>query len=265
MLVSQYMTEDFVRTKPDASFDDAAQTMDEEDVRHLPVVDGEMLVGVLSDRDLLDATGWLPRPVRDVLEAPAGTVKDIMHAPVACVSPADSLHAASTRLLEWGIGCLPVLRDTHLVGILTELDVLDAYVTECEGGRVENDPTVADLMSREVVTTTADTPADEALELLRERKIRHLPVLDGEQLLGIVSDRDLRLMKGRGQLEGTPMRELCPAKTHCIAPKDRLSRAAQLLASHRIGALPVVEGGALIGILSSTDVMTHCAEAFARV
>lgn len=258
------MTRDFVRIESGATFDEAIEAMDVAGIRHLPVFDGGRLVGVLSERDLLETTGWLPRSVREVLEAPEGAVRDIMHAPVEFTSPADTLVSAALRLLDWGIGCLPVLDEQEVVGILTEADVLDAYVAQCEESGSPNDPLVETLMSTDVVAVEADAPAEEALERMRAEDVRHLPVLEGGKLRSIVSDRDFRLFAGRGQLEGTPVGELAPDLLFTTEVDAPLSRAAWQLSSYRVSALPVLDRGELAGILTTADVLAHCVEAFGR-
>jgi len=267
MRVSEIMTEEVVTLSSNSSLDEAMERLDLEDVRHLPVLADGRVVGIVSDRDVLEASGWLPKALREALEAPATFVVDFMRAPVVTIAVSDSVAAACRKMSDWGIGCLPVLDDSGLVGIVSETDVLNAFATACRTSTitVNSDPLVASLMSTEVVSTGPETPAEEAFEFCRSRGIRHLPLLEAGRLVGIVSDRDLRLMVGRGQLEGTPLRELAPRETRTIGSEARASRAAQTMVTHRIGALPVVDGDLLLGILTSADLITHCAAAFAKV
>lgn len=263
--VSELMTTDVVRIAPSASLDEAMTLMDDGDFRHLPVVDGDRLVGVLSERDLLEATGWLPARVREVLEAPGGTVEDFMQSPVVTVSPDDSIVTACIRLLEWGIGCLPVLDDRELVGMLADVDVLDAYARACAGSvlDVESDPDVTEIMSKDLFVAEYDTPAEETLAFFHEKHIRHVPVQADGELVGLVSDRDLRLCIGRGQLEGTPIGELVAPRVVTVGAGTKVSSAARSMVRHRIGAIPVVEGPMTVGMVSVVDILEHCTQAFA--
>ena len=266
MRIQDIMTPDVVRIDADASLDQAMELMTNEDVRHLPVIGQGRLVGVLSEREVLEATGWLPPSVREVLEAPTGAVREFMHTPAVTASPQDSVVTALLRLLDWRIGCLPVLDEIELVGMLTEVDLLDAYARAC-GERVlfvESDPGVSSLMTEDVCCAEPNTPAEEALELCRTSHIRHLPIQHGGRLLGIVSDRDLRLSIGRGELEGTPVSELVGDELYTVDAEDKVSVAARAMVQHRIGALPVVDRGALLGLLSTRDVLEHCLKAFSE-
>ena len=265
MKVSELMTCDVLSVAGDASLDEAMEMMDAEGVRHLPVVEEERVVGVLSERDLLEVTGWLPKRAREVLEAPTGQVRDFMHSPVVSVSPQTSIVTAALRLIEWNIGCLPVLEDGVLIGMMTEIDVLGAYAKACMVGApsVESDPTVDEVMTIEVVSADHRMAAEEALEFCRRKNVRHLPVLKGDTLVGIVSDRDLRRCIGRGQLEGTPIGEIAPDELVTIDPDSKLSGATEMLVRHHIGAIPVIESERLIGLITTADVLNHCTQVFA--
>ncbi len=122
---------------------------------------------------------------------------------------------------------------------------------------------VGDHMTREVVTTAPDATAADVLALCRERRIRHVPVVnEGGRLVGIVSDRDLRSATPalgdparaealeRITVEGAMNREVFTA-----SPDDPIEVAANEMRERAIGCLPVTEGGKLAGILTTSDVM----------
>jgi acetoin utilization protein AcuB len=121
---------------------------------------------------------------------------------------------------------------------------------------------VKDSMSRQVVVLPPQATAGEALALCRERRIRHLPVLEDGMLVGIVSDRDLR---SATPALGDPARaealgrilisEVMAGELTTARPDDPIEEAANAMREKKIGCLPVVEGNALVGIISSSDVM----------
>lgn len=111
--------------------------------------------------------------------------------------------------------------------------------------------TVAEIMVRPVLTAAPDTPVEVARRLLQEARARHLPVLDGELLVGIVSDRDLRAVPN-----GTvPLREVMTSPVFVLSPDTSVRRAARLFRERRFGAMPVLEGRELVGIVSVVDVL----------
>lgn len=128
--------------------------------------------------------------------------------------------------------------------------------------------TVGDLMTLEPRTIEPEAPALAALELMIEEGIRHLPVVDHARLVGILSLDDLRaalpfpvsLRRPPGLEERESALELSVGETMTHAPltttaKASVADAAGLLARLRVGCLPVVEAGRLVGILSETDVL----------
>jgi acetoin utilization protein AcuB len=121
---------------------------------------------------------------------------------------------------------------------------------------------VKDSMTREVVALSPGTTADEALALCREKRIRHLPVLEEGRLAGIVSDRDLRsaapALGDPGRVEALQNLQISDVMTREVVithPDDPIEEAANRMREKRIGCLPVVEDGDLVGILTSSDVM----------
>jgi acetoin utilization protein AcuB len=121
---------------------------------------------------------------------------------------------------------------------------------------------VRDSMTREVVVLSPQTTAAEALGLCRERRIRHLPVLEGGRLVGIVSDRDLRSAapalgdpERASALEKIRLSDVMSPEVITAHPGDPIEEAANRMRERRIGCLPVVEGGELVGIITSSDMM----------
>ena len=122
---------------------------------------------------------------------------------------------------------------------------------------------VRDSMVRGVITVSPETTAAEALKLCRERGIRHLPVLDGGRIVGLISDRDLRLAtpalgdpNRAAALEKIRVGDEMSREITTADPEDPIEQAAMAMHERKIGCLPVVEGDELVGILTASDVMT---------
>jgi len=111
--------------------------------------------------------------------------------------------------------------------------------------------TVAEIMVKPVVTAAPTTPVGVARRLLRQARIRHLPVLDGGLLSGIVSDRDLRDVAS----ETVPLGEIMTRTVFVLSPDTSVRRAVRLFRERRFGAMPVLEGRELVGIVSVVDVL----------
>jgi CBS domain-containing protein len=103
-------------------------------IRHLPVVDNTRLVGIVSERDLFrsslaQALGYGTQHTRDLMKTVR--LKDIMVTGVITIPPDTEVCEATKIMIEEKIGCLPVVEDNRLVGLITETDILAQYVKEC--------------------------------------------------------------------------------------------------------------------------------------
>ena len=117
-------------------------------------------------------------------------VADVMSLRVVKVSPDDPVRLAIARMLEENVGSVAVSVGERLVGIFTERDVLRLAGEGPEFAEVK----VGDVMTRRLVTISPDDDVLAAARLMSERRIRHLPVVQGENLLGILGIREVMRM-----------------------------------------------------------------------
>ncbi|HEY2288350.1 MAG TPA: CBS domain-containing protein [Streptosporangiaceae bacterium] len=114
-------------------------------------------------------------------------VQDVMTPATVTESRGDSLRAAAARMWRQQTGSLLVTEDGRLAGIITERDVLRAVAL----GADPDKSSVDDVMTAEVFTVPPDLNLQDAARLMASRWIRHLPVVDGEEIVGVVSMRDM--------------------------------------------------------------------------
>ena len=114
-------------------------------------------------------------------------IGDVMRTRVVTVEPGDSARLAVLRMLEEGVGSVAVCDGGRLVGIFTERDVLAL----AGDGTDLNAVNIGDVMTRNPVTVDADVQILDAARLMGERRIRHVPVVEGGHLLGMVGIRDV--------------------------------------------------------------------------
>ncbi len=126
---------------------------------------------------------------------------------------------------------------------------------------------VQDAMSRGVATIHADALARGAIDMIRRRRIRHLPVVDrGGRLVGIVTARDLRqvifdpsiqqrVSSLAEALASVTVADVMTRGVVTVRPGTPIRDAARLMLERKIGALPVVDGDRVVGILTETDVL----------
>ncbi len=108
--------------------------------------------------------------------------------PVVAAAPGDNVGAVVALLAERRIGCVPVIDDGKVVGIFSERDVVGALAS---AGAALLDRPVAEVMTTTAVTIPPDMPILHALSLMTRRRVRHLPIVDGDRMVGFVSIGDL--------------------------------------------------------------------------
>ena len=117
---------------------------------------------------------------------------------------------------------------------------------------------VSDWMTHAPITVAEDCPVRVALGQMQRDGVRHLLVLDGDRLSGILSNRDVRRLAldnpGPSLLAG-PVRAIMTEDPVTVAPETTVTMAARLLLEHRIGALPVRDGDRIIGIFTTADAL----------
>lgn len=125
---------------------------------------------------------------------------------------------------------------------------------------------VKEWMSSSPTTAAATTSVSEAREVMRRKVIRHLLVTEKERLVGIITDRDIRLnlpspatslsvWEINYLLSKLTVGDAMTKAVITVEPERAIEEAAGLMLDHRIGALPVVDDGRVVGILTETDVL----------
>ncbi|SRR5712692_9350059 len=125
---------------------------------------------------------------------------------------------------------------------------------------------VEDVMSRSLVTVTPEQTLRDAIDLLQSHRIRHLPVIYSSKLVGIVTDRDVKraapsVLSGveRDEYERvlatTKVSQFMTREPLTVTPKTSLKAAVKVFVDRKVGALPVVDDGQLVGILTEIDIL----------
>jgi acetoin utilization protein AcuB len=254
-------TRNLVSVRPDDDLAVAAQIMRWAGVRHLPVLEGTEVVGVLTERDLLRHRAEAGS--RDDAEL---LVRTFMTRPPETIGPDEDVAAACAMMVARRIGCLPVVDGGKLVGIVTTTDLLGSQLAARLAPSPATITRVEVAMKREPPTVAAYAPLLEAVGIMVDRDVRHVVVIDEHQrVVGIVTDRDVRTAIGDPlealRQELTELEELKVAgvmTTDVLTVRDdaRLSDVARQFVDERVGALPVVDArGRLVGIVSYVDVI----------
>jgi acetoin utilization protein AcuB len=115
---------------------------------------------------------------------------------------------------------------------------------------------VSQYMTRPVVAIGPETEFHRAFDLMRSRRIHHLPVVEGDRVVGMIAERDVLLAAANYGSAAVPVDEIMRGGPPvCVQADAQLKEAARLLVTHHIGSLPVLDAGkALVGIITETDI-----------
>ena len=125
---------------------------------------------------------------------------------------------------------------------------------------------VEDVMTRDVVTLTPEHTLRDAIDLLRSKRIRHLPIVEAQKLVGIVTDRDVKratpsVIAGvdRDEYDNSlltiKVAQLMTREPITVPRQSALKAAVEIFINSKVGALPVVDEGHLVGILTEIDIL----------
>lgn len=126
--------------------------------------------------------------------------------------------------------------------------------------------TVGDRMTKDVLTVKRDKSIRRPWELVEEKRLRRFPVIDGDTLVGIITDRDLRNATASSVvltekkyhdflLDTVKVESVMTPNPRTVSPDTSLIDAARIILDMKVGGLPVVEEGRLVGIITETDLV----------
>jgi acetoin utilization protein AcuB len=114
---------------------------------------------------------------------------------------------------------------------------------------------VGEIMNKEPITIAPETRVGQALQLMKQHQIRHLPVIKDDVMVGWISARTLREVLLASMLEVITVADVMVEAPISVTPDTSVEEAARLVHEHRIGGLPVLEGEKLVGVLTVNDLL----------
>ncbi|WP_298823549.1 CBS domain-containing protein [uncultured Planococcus sp.] len=116
-------------------------------------------------------------------------IEEIMTTDVETCMPESTLQEVASKMREINVGSIPICEENRLVGIVTDRDIVIRAIAE----QIPSDAAIAEILSAEVITGTVDLTIEEAAELMAAHKIRRLPIVENDRVVGIVSLGDLAI------------------------------------------------------------------------
>jgi len=135
--------------------------------------------------------------------------------------------------------------------------IIRGWIIDAIQGESPSSVQISDLMSFPVISISPDVPMRDAALRLRETGCTGLPVVENGKVVGILSRRDFKRMEKSKQTIDAPVKTFMSRQVVCISPQAPVGKAARMMVKNDIGRLPVLEGEALVGIVTRSDVMTY--------
>jgi len=273
-MVRSWMSAPVITVTPDTSLTEARKIIDEHQIRALPVMKGNQLVGIITKRGLLrlDLSILGNESWNQGVEMREETVGEIMTAKPITLLPETLIPKAARIMLENKITALPVMENGKLVGILTNSDLLRFILAEYPG--LKKTLLVKNYMTDEVVTIEKETTLLESHRLMGTKRIRSLPVIEKGGLVGLVTRTDLmssdpsHLASRKDQeislrVLTQPVERVMTKDVLTISPDAELTEAAQLMLDHKIHVLVVLnDTKEMVGVITESDLFLMVVQKF---
>ena len=179
------------------------------------------------------------------------TIRGLLSENVVIAAPNDTVFSATQSMSQHGASCVVVCEGAQLRGLLTESDTLKGLAHhETDLGRIK----VSQRMTSPVVVAPADTSILEAARIMADKSIKHLPVVDGAQFVGVLTQTDVE----RGLISLSPMRCVCDIMRRDVATVKMdapVERAAEFMSQHHTGCVVALHRQAAIGIFTEKDLL----------
>jgi len=242
--VADVMSKDVATISANETVVAAAKIMSERNISCLIVMEKERVTGILTETDMLK------RATVGGKDFTSMTVADIMSVLSQTVSPEISVLEAGKLMSDRHIRRLPVLEQGKLVGVVTQTDLvraMTAYGTWRD---------VAEIMSSQVAVVQETATAAEAAKVMAERDISSVVGLNAEEVVGILTERDLlkRVLAEQRDPAETRMKDIMSSPVKSIPSNYSAFSAGRIMEKMNIRRLVVMDNEALQGIVTQTDI-----------
>ncbi len=175
-------------------------------------------------------------------------VEKIMASPVKTIDKDQTIPAVLDTMAKLGISAIPVTEGSRLIGLVSELDLVDRLGSSRAGKLSPASIHVSSVMELNPQTVEPSTDMFEAARMLFERQERALPVIKDEKIVGIITNT--HFVRQCRDIDNISVRDLQLEKPISVRPTDRVVHARQLLLAEKMPGLPVFDDGKIIGLVT---------------
>lgn len=254
MKVKDFMTKDVITIDKDVNLNHVLNLMKKYEITKIPVVENKKLIGIVSDNIIAYKLGSIRKKgvPASRLHASSVTDKDI-----ECISPDTEIKTILKDVGKPGPTMLCVVENDSLVGVITKADLLQL---------VDSKKQVKEIMMKNLHFVSPDDRVVHARRIMIDQNIARLPVVDQGKLVGMISDteiafaladlkKSLPLGRQKHRLDELLVEDVMKTPVVWTESKITISEAAKIMLNKNLGALPVIDNGKIVGIISRTDLL----------
>ena len=258
MQIKNLMSEELITVDKDQNLSDALKLLRKHNVSRLPVTNNKELVGIISERDIANKLG---SSKYESMPASRLHISSVMVKDVFTVPKEMQLEDVAKLMLDNGIGSVPVMDDEKMVGIVSKAD----FVTLATGIAFDK-ITVKEIMSKELITVSSTERIVHARRQMIESNVGRLPVVDDEELVGMITSKDL--MRAfidfrkkvpekyqKSQIKELLVEDIMSTNPTSVTKDMSITEISQIIMETGFNGLPVVEDGKVVGIITQTDIL----------
>ena len=242
--ISDIMSREMITAIAEDTVLSAVRRMSENNVSCVVVIDDEMVVGILTDKDILKGIAGQNTDFHRV------RVNERMSAPVEVVSPMTSVVAAGKIMETKGIKRLPVVDGGSLVGIVTQTDITRGLIS------ISPLTAVSDIMAKDIATVETGATAAEAAQIMSAKGISCLIAMHRNAVAGIVTEKDLlrRVVALHKDPAQTQVVDIMSFPMISVPPSYSVLSAGKKMDTMHLHRLVVMADNQLYGIVTQTDI-----------
>lgn len=243
--VGEVMSRDVLTVSPLLSLTEAGNQMEEHRVSCVVVLEGQSVVGMLTQKDLLNAmSSTSPTSFNH-------TVADHMATNITWILPSQTVFEASQAMEELRIRHLPVLREGHLVGLVSQTDLIHILISF---GSLRG---VDEIMCADIATIPVEATVQEAIDIMAARRLSCIIVQEAKHSVGIITERDIvrKIVVPQKDPYTLTVRELMSSPLKSIDTSYSIHGAGCLMQQKGIHRLVIMENNELVGLITQTDIL----------
>jgi CBS domain-containing protein len=254
MKVQDFMTKNVITIDKDVSLNHVLSLMKKYEITKIPVVDNKKLIGMINDNIITYKLGSIRKKGIPASRLHASSVIDKN---IECISPDTEIKTILKQVGKPGPTILCVVENESLVGVITKADLLPL---------VNSKKQIREIMKKNLFMVSPDDRVIHARRIMIDNDIARLPVVDKGKLVGMISDNEIAfalanikksfpLGQQKHRLDELLVEDVMKIPAVWTEPNMTACDAAKIMLKKNLGALPLIENGKLIGIISRTDLL----------